>query len=380
MSLKGRLQDNIKNIFGWKTNRKLLVISVDDYGNVRVDSKRSRENLDRAGLKVQSRFDAFDSLETENDLFSLFDVLTSVKDANGRSAIFTPFCVPCNLNFEKIIESNYSQFHYELLPETFQKLAGYQNVYAVWKEGISKGFLSPQFHGREHLNLMIFNDLLAKKNQALISCINNRSYSSLSFSSYPTVSYTAAFEFVKFEENKRFHEIIIDGLNCFEKVFGFRATHFNSPGGREHPVIHRSLQDGGVKYLDTPWIKKEHQGDGHFKRIINYTGKKNYLGHTYLVRNCVFEPTYANGIDWVNHCMRQVESAFKWRRPAIISSHRVNFCGNIDEANRVKGLSDLKRLLKLIIRKWPDVEFLAAHELAGLVETEVKDDAFREIA
>jgi hypothetical protein len=83
-----------------------------------------------------------------------------------------------------------------------------------------------------------------------------------------------------------------------------------------------------------------------------------------MVRNVVFEPTEDRGIYWVNFTMKQIETAFRWNKPAIISSHRVNFCGHIDKQNREKGLDSLKRLLQEIVKKWPDVEFMAADELA----------------
>jgi len=53
--MKQALLNNIKNIYGWKTKRKIVVISVDDYGNVRLNSKKARKNMDKAGLKVLSR-------------------------------------------------------------------------------------------------------------------------------------------------------------------------------------------------------------------------------------------------------------------------------------------------------------------------------------
>ena len=87
----------------------------------------------------------------------------------------------------------------------------------------------------------------------------------------------------------------------------------------------------------------------------------------YQVRNVVFEPTHNRGIDWVNYSLRQVEIAFRWNRPAIISSHRVNFCGHIDPNNRKKGISALKELLHKIVQKWPDVEFMSANELGDLI-------------
>jgi len=50
--MKQTILNHLKNIPGWKTKRKLIVFSVDDYGNVRLDSKKARDNMDKAGLKV----------------------------------------------------------------------------------------------------------------------------------------------------------------------------------------------------------------------------------------------------------------------------------------------------------------------------------------
>ena len=368
-NIKNILTQNAKNVIGWKTKRKIVVISVDDYGNVRLDSKKARENMDKAGLRVFSRFDQYDSLENEEDLLLLYDTLSSVKDKYGKHAVFTPFAMPVNIDFEKVIASEFQEYHYELLPETHKKLKGYENVYDLWKEGISKGLMAPQFHGREHLNIKVFMENLLQKDRNTIESLKNRSYTSIPNDRYRTISITAAFEFDKFEENKVFDPIIKDGLNAFEKVYGYRAIHFNSPGGREHPVIHQALFDSGIRYLDTPWIKQEHQGGGNYKRVLNYTGKRNHLGQTYMVRNCVFEPTEDRGIDWVSFGLKQIEAAFYWNRPAVISSHRVNFSGNIAPENRALGLKSLRNLLQAIVKKWPDVEFMSANELALLVES-----------
>ena len=117
---KNSVKNNAKNLFGWNTPRKVVVISVDDYGNVRIDSKKALETMQIEGLKLNGRFDALDTLETRQDLESLFDVLTSVKDKNGHYAVFTPFAMPCNINFEKMAETDYREYHYELLPETLK--------------------------------------------------------------------------------------------------------------------------------------------------------------------------------------------------------------------------------------------------------------------
>lgn len=367
-TMKQLIINHAKNLLGWKTKRKLIAISVDDYGNVRVHSKEAREAMNKAGLKIHTRFDAYDALDNKQDLEQLFSTLSSVKDINGNAAVFTPFALPCNIDFEAIKANGYTEYQYELLTETYEKMSAldpqsFEGAWKLYQEGMDAGLLVPQFHGREHLNLKVFREKLAAKNPELQIALDNRSYTSISSSGYPTISYTAAFEYWKFEENEDFKQIIREGLDAFEKVYGYRSTHFNPPGGREHPVIHSTLQEEGITFLDTPFIKQEHIGEGKYRKVLNWSGKKNDLGMTYQVRNVVFEPIDDRGFDWVNYSLKQIEAAFSWGKPAIISSHRVNYAGHIDPRNREKGLSALQSLLTQIQKKWPDVEFVSTQKL-----------------
>jgi hypothetical protein len=333
--MKSRTIDHVKNFYGWKTNRKIVVFSVDDYGNVRLDSGAARKKLDDARLKIYNRFDAFDALENKEDLEMLFEVLTSVKDKNGSTAVFTPFALPCNIDFERIAKENYSKYYYELLPQTFSKLSqiypnSYEGTWDLWKEGIDKGIMKPQFHGREHLNLKVFEEKLQSKDHELMTALKNRSYTSIGNSGYSSITTSGAFDFWYLEENDEFCLIIEDGLDRFEEVYGYKAVQFNSPGASEHPCIHEILLKKGIKYIDTTFLKIEHQGKGRYKKILNYHGKTNSLGQVYQMRNVVFEPTDERGINWVDYTIKQIEIAFFWNKPAIISSHRVNFCGHIE--------------------------------------------------
>jgi len=374
--LKSKLILNAKNLVGWKTDRKIVVFSVDDYGNVRLDSKEARENLDKAKYKALNRFDRLDTLETREDLEMLFDVLCSVKDRNGRHAVFTPFSLPCNINFEKMEVTGNREYHYELLPETFSKKTelqpkAYKGTWELWIEGVRSGVMVPQFHGREHLNLKVFEEKLTAGDDELLANLNNRSFTSLSDSGYSTISPLAAFDFWEFNENDRFHEVVSDGLEKFEEVYGFRATHFTPPVYNSHPVIYDTLKKHGIDFIDSALVKNEHQGKGNYRKKFNYTGKKSTAEQIFMVRNVVFEPTEERGINWVNFAERQIEAAFRWKRPAIISSHRVNFCGHIDPVNREKGLEALGKLLGRITQRWPDVEFMAANELGDLINMKV---------
>jgi hypothetical protein len=371
--MKQNILNHLKNIYGWRTKRKLVIIVVDDYGNVRLDSPSALQTLKSKGfLTNASRFDLLDSLENTQDLIELFSVLQSVKDSNGQNAIFTPLALPCNINFEKIIEDDFQNYQYETLPETYGKLeslqpSAYNGTWEIWKQGIQEGIMEPQYHGREHLNLKVFNELIQSKSDHIIENLKNRSYTAVQNTGYSTIDFTSAFSFWEYDENYKFKEIIADGLKRFEEVFGYRAIYFNPPAGGGHPIIHEWLWDCGIRYIDAHLIRSEHLGLGKTSKVFNFTGKKNKLGQTIVVRNVVFEPTENHFFDSVGHALKQTEAAFRLNRPAIISSHRVNFSGHISEDNRKKGLYDLRQLLVQIVKKWPDVEFVSAGDLGDII-------------
>ena len=229
-SIKQTAALNIKNIIGWKTNRKIVVFSVDDYGNVRLDSKQARDNMFAKGLKPTSRFDIYDTLETTGDLAALYDTLTSVKDKNDNPAVFTAFAMSANIDFEKMKEADYTTYYYEPLPVTFKKLRGYENTWQLWQEGIQKKLMAPQFHGREHLNIKALMEALKRKDTDALNCFENRSYAAIADTGYATISFTAALDFFEFNENETLKEIVADGLNLFEKVYGLKAENFTPCG------------------------------------------------------------------------------------------------------------------------------------------------------
>ena len=99
---------------GWRTKRKIVVIESDDWGAIRMPSKSVYNTLLKQGLRVDKcLFSRYDSLESVDDLERLFAVLDSVKDKNGRGAVFTANCVVANPDFAKIKEANYLQYFYQ---------------------------------------------------------------------------------------------------------------------------------------------------------------------------------------------------------------------------------------------------------------------------
>ena len=369
--MKQNLLNHLKNIGGWSTKRKLVVFSVDDYGNLRIRNRKSLDNLRNEGLDVSGRFDSLDNLENTKDLNLLFKVLQSVRDKKGRPAVFTPYALPCNIDFEAISANGFSKYVYENLPITYDKLAqedsDYVRTWDLWREGIETGLLAPQFHGREHLNLSIFNDLLVRRDKELIACLRNGSYVSVPAHSNYKTGWTAAFSYKDLEEIDSFPSIIQSGIQTFSEVYGYSPTVFTPPAQHFPPRLDNHLVRWGFKAVDRAY-RQNRNFDGQFKNVTHKQGLQSD-GLVQIVRNVVFEPTDPRGFNWVDYSFKQVEAAFRLGKPANISSHRVNFAGGIDPKNRQIGLSALEALLRKIITKWPEVEFLSVEQLV----TEIKN-------
>ena len=362
------LLDNLKNLRGWRTPRKLVAFAVDDYANVRVDSPKALERLSEAGLDLSSPFDHLDTVETRQDLEALFEVLDSVRDRRGRPAIFTAYAMSANPDFGRILK-NGEKYYYETVSDTFSRLASeqaaaYDGAWALWQEGIVKSLIRPQFHGREHLNIDLFEHKLRQKSPDVMANLANKSLAGITDDpAMSGVGFTHAFGLNDRSQLDRHREILRDGLELFEKVWGFRSITFTPPAQRLHPSLFEVAEGSGVVSIDKPLRCMRAMGAGTERREINCSGRQRGQAHVTVVRNVVFEPNKNMGFDPVERAMQQISAAFRWRKPAIVSSHRVNYCGHIDESNRKRGLDALGVLLQRMTHRWPDVEFISVDQL-----------------
>ena len=80
LKIKQGLVGHIKNIPGWRTNRKILVFESDDWGSIRTKSAESLDALKRKGFEVDKcHYMQNDSLASEDDLQELFNLLLSLQ-------------------------------------------------------------------------------------------------------------------------------------------------------------------------------------------------------------------------------------------------------------------------------------------------------------
>jgi hypothetical protein len=69
----------------------------------------------------------------------------------------------------------------------------------------------------------------------------------------------------------------------------------------------------------------------------------------------------------IKNCLKDIENSFFFRKPAIITCHRLNFIGAISPKNRDNNLDILNELLTAILKKWPDVTFMSSDQLVDYI-------------
>lgn len=365
--LRKTFHNHINNVFGWKTKRKIVVIESDDWGSIRMSSKESFNNLLNKGIAVdKSHYNLYDGLESNADLEGLFGVLSKHTDKSGRHPVFTGANIVANPDFEKIRMNNFKQYYYERVQETYNKYGESHNkVLQFYKEGIDNMLFVPAFHGREHLNINRWMKALQRDNKIVHYGFKNK------VTGIPSgVDMQAAFAVDDINDIQIHKNIISEGLELFNSLFGFKTSFFIPPNGPFNASSYLFLKKLGIRYLNSRKYMVLPDQIGKIVRDYRYSGMQNKFGQLYFIRNCYFEPSsteHPANYDWINNAMKELETAFLWRNPAIFSSHRVNYIGWLNQANRTRGLTMLDELLTKIIKRWPDVEFMTTMELGDLI-------------
>jgi hypothetical protein len=332
------------------------------------------DSLLKDGIDLESDegfiYNKYDSLETAEDLACLFEVLDSVKDSSGRPAVFTPVSVVSNPDFPRILQSDFTNYFYEPFPETLKRYPGCENSFKLWREGFDKRLFLPQFHGREHLNVKAWMRALKREDEN-VSIAFKKGMWGISTANNPEIKIElqAAYDFLDPEDLSYQKEVLVSGLNLFEMLFGYRATLFVPPNGPLSSKLEPVCKEGGIKYLSTSSLQREPLGWQKTRKRIHWFGQKNSNGLTFFIRNCFFEPGQF-GQDWADTCLKSIATAFRWHKPALVSSHRVNYIGSLNKHNRDNGLRQLGILLKSIMKSWPDAEFITSAELGEIISNE----------
>lgn len=364
-----KILNNLRNRIGWSTERHIIVFESDDWGSIRTRSIIDRKKMESMGLDLHSSiFPKYDCLESNDDLERLFELLSKHKDSTGRAPVFTPMCVMANPDFEKIKASGFTEYFNEPFPDTCKRYPNHDRVHQLWKEGIEKRLFVPALHAREHLNVSRWMNNLQDEKGGIRIAFEHQSTGVSQYSNGVKIpEYLGAFYSQEQSEYTSLYAIAKEAGEMFSDICGYKPTHFIGPNEQPIEDAYRGLVDSGVKYITNAKNRIYPKGNGKFGRQIIWLGKCNKeIGYINITRNGAFEQVDP-GHDWVYECLYDIEQAFKYKKPCVISTHRVNYIGGIEEKNATEGLYKLDLLLTEIKKKWPDTEFMTSTELGNTI-------------
>src|SRR5690554_3445012 len=161
----------------------------------------------------------------------LFSLLLKYRDKNNNPAVITANSVIANPDFEKIKQSDYTEYHYELFTETLKRKT--DNNFDLWKDGINNKVFYPQFHGREHLNINRWLKFLRSGSKELLTAFEHEVFGiSTTISKENNPSFMAALSVDDERDYESHSKIIEEGYRLFTDLFGYDSKSFKI--GRAH--------------------------------------------------------------------------------------------------------------------------------------------------
>jgi len=342
----------------------------DDWGSLRTSSRADYDRLAAMGYPMERSPYSLDALETDEDLDRLFEVLDSVRDSRGRPACMTANMVTANPDFAKIREADFSEYVYEPATVTLARSPDRQGVSRRYAEGLKRRLFVPQLHGREHVRWWEWLEALRAGSAEALTTFE------MGMCGVPLAASREGHGFFappyQDAETLSRHGVDVgtlvrEGVELFEKQFGYRPLSTMAPGYSWTDAVERHWSDAGIRYIQGGIVQLVPTPRGA-RRRAHFIGGRGAAGGRYLVRNVGFEPSEVRGVDWLARAAQRADRALRFHKPAIIETHRMNYIGSIDPANRDRGLGLLAQLLRGLVDRRPDLVFLSSPELGYLVE------------
>lgn len=357
-------------------NNPLVIIESDDWGTIRMKSPGVLKKLAAENPEwVNDPYLQYDSLESTEDIEMLAGVLLKHRDHRGKPAVMTANCISMNPDFEAIRNNEFSSFVGESFVVTSSKYPGSEKVFETELAAMKEGVFYPQFHGREHIHTSRWMHGL-QHDKDLRNAFDHEIISYYTGGRPPCVGfYMDAMNPYDSADLREIITIVKEGLDMFEKTWGFRSRTMMAPCYFWHPEMETALVPEGVKLFQGISVQKVsylNQTPSSFKKVRRTTGERNRNGQLYAVRNAYFEPSLDPKVAWVDKCLAEMRKAIEHSGVAIICAHRLNFIGGISRQNREENLRMLNELLKRALSEWPGLEFGTTEDLLQLMETNKK--------
>ena len=304
--------------------------------------------------------------ESAEDLDRLYEVLGRFRDHRGAHPVFTMNFVLANPDYEAIEASGFKTYSWIPIDDV-AKLPGDGALIDKYKEGVARGLVCPQYHGRDHFSGETWLAAIRGGDPVAVEAfrlrvpwiaVHSRKESEYAYGEgahldpLPKAAIEAKIE---------------DGMTAFERLFGRTSLTSIAPCYHWCDQVERALYARGVRCVQAAGHRVMPLGAGRLAcPRPAWFGLSNSTAMRQLNRTCRFEPAQL-GSEAVPMCMETIASAFSRGLPAVVDTHRVSYVSAIDKGNRDRGLEQLGTLLEEILSRFPDVRFASSEMLARAV-------------
>lgn len=345
----------------WHTffcDKHIVVFESDDWGMCGVRDKEAINNLRKKGYDLPVEIDDNNSLETEEDLLKLYDVLLRHVDSVGNHPVFTFNFIVTNPDFDKISKSGYKTYHYKKLCDGFPSKWSRKNLYQTYLGGIKRGIVYPGYHGQEHFNYKAWLQLLQKGSKSAIDLFHEQ----MVFGYRPIWNEIKG-HYLDYDYDSQ-KEIVKDGVSVFRDLFGFYPLTTIAPTYIWSKDTEEIWAKAGIKFIQAGNQQKVISSEGQINYKTHYSGELNEWGMIYLTRNVSFE-LFAKNFD-LHNILDRIDILFRLGEPVIISTHRINYTSSVKNF-RDNSLIQLDRLLTSLEEKYSELLYLNDEQLGNVI-------------
>jgi hypothetical protein len=288
----------------------------------------------------------------------LMGLLQSYQDAKGSNPVMTLGVVLGLPDTEKNRACSLSAFHRVNLAEP-----RFQEIREAMQRGVEAGVFSLQLHGLEHYWPAALL-AAAKQDQAIREWLTGDPLPDterlppalqsrwIDGSCLPSRSLN----------EQEVEQAAREEVEMFAAIFGYTPAVLVPPTFVWSPAVERGWAAAGGRIVVTPGQRYEAR-DAENKLLPSgppiRNGDKSPTGMSYIVRSDYFEPAYGHTAERALHAMARKN---RTARPTLLEIHRCNFTQDPELAEC--SLSELRRLLDEVLKRYPDVTFLSAEAIA----------------
>jgi hypothetical protein len=345
----------------------ILVIESDDWGVYEGESSSVAKSYRDAGYEIPY-YAEYSALETPEEVNCMVNMLLAHKDSRSKPAVLTANMIMANIDFEAVRESNLTEFVLLALDSNSPRNPVSKCLVSEYISGMESGVFWPQLHGLCHINKNAWLKGL-KENEPFATKAFFFNSTPLGYAGEGVERYSSVYsDFSVTPSASRTYESqledISEAVTIFQRIFKFMPKSTIAPFYVWDANTEKAFRSVGIRYIQAGNMQVfSKKNNGELLRKYHSLGQVSENGLLYLTRDIPFEPQKSKS-SMVASIKRRIGWRFFVGRPAVISTHRINYVGT----NAGKHREQLDELLNYAELKFPDLLYMSSDELGRIIE------------